>query len=100
MKIRKDMIVKLISGNFKGMSGKVLKVFPVSQRAVVEGVALTKRTLRPSQENPKGGFTERERSLHISNLMVLDGDKAARVGFKILNDKSKVRISKKTGKEI
>jgi large subunit ribosomal protein L24 len=100
MKIRKDMIVKVISGNFKGMSGKVLKVFPVSQRAVVEGVALTKRTLRPSQENPKGGFTERERSLHISNLMVLDGDKAARVGFKILNDKSKVRISKKTGKEI
>ena len=100
MKIRKDMNVKVISGNFKGMSGKVLKVFPVSQRAVVEGVALTKRTLRPSQENPKGGFTERERSLHISNLMVLDGDKAARVGFKILNDKSKVRISKKTGKEI
>ena len=100
MKIRKDMIVKVISGNFKGLSGKVLKVFPVSQRAVVEGVALTKRTLRPSQENPKGGFTERERSLHISNLMVLDGDKAARVGFKILNDKSKVRISKKTGKEI
>lgn len=100
MKIRKDMIVKVISGNFKGMSGKVLKVFPVSQRAVVEGVALTKRTLRPSQENPKGGFTERERSLHISNLMVLDGDKAVRVGFKILNDKSKVRISKKTGKEI
>lgn len=100
MKIRKDMIVKVISGNFKGMSGKVLKVFPVSQRAVVEGVALTKRTLRPSQENPKGGFTERERSLHVSNLMVLDGNKAARVGFKILNDKSKVRISKKTGKEI
>jgi large subunit ribosomal protein L24 len=100
MKIRKDMIVKVISGNFKGMSGKVLKVFPVSQRAVVEGVALTKRTLRPSQENPKGGFTERERSLHVSNLMVLDGNNAARVGFKILNDKSKVRISKKTGKEI
>ena len=93
-------MVKVIAGNFKGLSGKVLKVIPETQRAIVEGVALTKRTLRPSQENLKGGFTERERSLHISNLMVLEGDKASRIGFKILKDKSKVRVSKRSGKEL
>ena len=69
MKIKKDMVVKVISGNFKGLSGKVLKVFPVNKRIIVEGIGLTKRTLRPSQENPKGGFTERERSIHISNAV-------------------------------
>ena len=70
MKIKKDMMVKVVSGNFKGMTGKVLKVIPHSQRAIVEGVALTKRAVRPTQENPQGGFSERERSLHISNLMI------------------------------
>ena len=59
MKIKKDMIVKVVSGNFKGMTGKVLKVIPISQRAIVEGVALTKRAVRPTQENPQGGFSER-----------------------------------------
>ena len=100
MKIKKDMMVKVISGNFKGLSGKVLKVFPTSQRVIVEGVALTKRTLRPSQENPSGGFTERERSIHISNVMIIDDNKPSRIGFKILKDKSKVRVSKRSGKEL
>ena len=100
MKIKKDMMVKVVSGNFKGMTGKVLKVIPTSQRAIVEGVALTKRAVRPTQENPQGGFSERERSLHISNLMALERDDASRVGYKILDDGTKVRISLKTGQEI
>ena len=100
MKIKKDMIVKVISGNFKGMSGKVLKVIPSSQRAIVEGVALTKRAVRPTQENPQGGFSERERSLHISNLMVLHSGKPTRIGYKKLDDGTKVRIANKTGEEI
>ena len=100
MKIKKDMVVRVVSGNFKGMSGKVLKVIPSSNRAIVEGVALTKRAVRPTQENPQGGFSERERSLHISNLMILEGDNASRIGYKILDDKSKVRGSKKTVKEL
>ena len=48
----------------------------------------------------KGGFSERERSLHISNLMVLEGNEASRIGYKILEDKSKVRVSKRSGKEL
>ena len=71
-----------------------------ADRDASEGVALTKRTLKPSQENPKGGFTERERSLHVSNLMALESDKASRIGFKVLEDKSKVRVSKRSGKEL
>ncbi|MCH2272842.1 MAG: 50S ribosomal protein L24 [SAR86 cluster bacterium] len=100
MKIKKDMVVKVISGNFKGLSGKVLKVFPVNKRIIVEGIGLTKRTLKPSQENPKGGFTERERSIHISNVMILDNNEISRIGFKLLKDKSKVRVSKRSGKDL
>ena len=70
MKIKKDMMVKVVSGNFKGMTGKVLKVIPHSQRAIVEGVALTKRALRPTQENPQGGFSK-EKDLYIFNLWLL-----------------------------
>ena len=100
MKIKKDMMVKVVAGNFKGLSGKVLKVIPETQRAIVESVSLTKRTLRLSQENPKGGFTERERSLHFSNLMPLQSDKASRIGFKELEDQLQVRVSKTSGKAL
>ena len=49
MKIKKNMMVKVVAGNFKGLSGKILKVIPETQRAIVEGVALTKRTLKPEK---------------------------------------------------
>ena len=77
-----------------------LGLIPVNKRIIVEGIGLTKRTLKPSQENPKGGFTERERSIHISNVMILDNNEISRIGFKLLKDKSKVRVSKRSGKEL
>ena len=94
------MLVKVVSGNHKGMEGKILNVFPKKNRVIVEGVNFRKRASRPTQENPSGGFVEREAPIHVSNLMVLHNSKTVRVGWKTLKDGSKVRIAKKIKEEL
>jgi large subunit ribosomal protein L24 len=66
---RGDQVV-VIAGSHKGKSGKVLEIRARKNRAVVEGVAMIKRHLKKSQENPNGSIAEREGSIHISNLML------------------------------
>ena len=100
MHVKKGMLVKIISGNHKGMEGKILNVFPDKNRVIVEGVNFRKRASRPTQENPSGGFVEREAPLHISNVMVLNNGSPTRIVYKILDDGTKIRISKKTEEEI
>ena len=100
MRIIKGMIVKVISGNHKGQSGKVLDVFPKKMNAIVEGVNFRKRSVRPTQDNPSGGYIDREAPLHLSNLMVLHNDQATRIGYKKLEDGRKVRVSVKTKEEL
>ena len=100
MRIKKGMIVNVISGNHKGQSGKVLDVFPKKMNAIVEGVNFRKRSVRPTQDNPSGGYVEREAPLHLSNLMVLHNNKPTRIGYKKLEDGRKVRISVKTKEEL
>ena len=94
------MLVKVVSGNHKGMEGKILSVFPKKNRVIVEGVNFRKRASRPTQENPSGGFVEREAPLHISNVMVVNNGTATRIGHRVLDDGNKIRVSKKTGEEI
>jgi len=100
MHIIKGMIVKVISGNHRGQSGKVLNVFPKKMKAIVEGVNLRKRSVRPTQDNPSGGYIDREAPLHMSNLMILHNDQTTRIGYKKLEDGRKVRISVKTKEEL
>ena len=100
MHITKGMIVKVISGNHKGQSGKVLDVFPKKMKAIVEGVNFRKRSVRPTQDNPSGGYVDREAPLHLSNLMVLHNEQPTRIGYKKLEDGKKVRISVKTKEEL
>ena len=100
MHVKKGMLVKVVSGNHKGMEGKVLNVFPKKNKVIVEGVNSRKGAARPTQENPSGGFIEREAPLHISNVMVVNNGTATRVGYKVLDDGNKIRISKKTEEEI
>ncbi|MFC1725230.1 50S ribosomal protein L24 [candidate division KSB1 bacterium] len=101
MKIKKNDSVIIISGNYKGKTGKVLKVFPKKKRALVEGVNLIKKHSKPSQQHPQGGIVEKEASVNISNLMVIAPDgKPTRIGKKILEDGSRVRICKRTNEMI
>lgn len=104
MKIKKNDNVTVISGNYKGKTGKVLKVFPTENRVIVEGVNIHKRHTKPTQKNPQGGITEKEAPINVSNIMVLDPktNKATRIGAKIILDektgkKKSVRVSKSSG---
>ena len=100
MRIRKGMKVRIINGNHKGSEGKILFVFPKVNKAIVEGVNFIKRAVRPTQNNPSGGYTEKEAPIHLSNLMLVQKDQTTRIGYKVLDDVSKVRIGKKTGEEV
>ncbi|NHQ59448.1 50S ribosomal protein L24 [Chlorobium sp. BLA1] len=68
MHVRKNDTVVVISGNDKGKSGKILKVYPLKTRVIVEGVNIRKRHTRPTQSNPQGAIIEREFPIHASNV--------------------------------
>ena len=68
--IKRSDLVVVIAGAHKGKAGKVLEIRPAKNRAVVEGVAMIKRHLKKSAENPQGKIAEREGSVHVSNLML------------------------------
>ena len=69
--IKRNDVVMVIAGAHKGKSGKVLEIRAAKNRAVVEGVAMIKKHLKKSQENPQGKIAEREGTIHVSNLMLL-----------------------------
>ena len=95
-KIKKEDTVMVISGSFKGETGRVIKVLTSKNRAIVEGINKAKKHIRPTQDNPQGGIVEKESPIHISNIshVTKEGD-ATRIGYKIEEGK-KVRVSTKT----
>ena len=73
--VKKGDHVEVISGNFRGSSGRILAVLPEKQRVVVEGVRIIKKHLRKSQDNPSGKIAEREGPIHISNVKLIEREK-------------------------
>jgi large subunit ribosomal protein L24 len=73
--VKKGDQVEVISGNFRGSSGRILAVFPGKQRVLVEGVRIIKKHLRKSQDNPSGKIAEREGPIHISNVKLIEREK-------------------------
>jgi len=70
--VKKGDNVEVVSGNFRGSSGKILQVLPKKQRVLIEGVRLIKKHLRKSQDNPSGKIAEREGPIHISNVRLIE----------------------------
>lgn len=100
--IRTGDSVEVIAGNSKGQSGKITKVLVEKQRAIVEGVNLITKHVKPTAANPQGELKKIEGSIHISNLMLIDPatGKPTRTGRK-LNEQGKLqRYSKESGKFI
>ena len=75
--VKKGDQVEVISGNFKGSSGKILEAIPRKQRVLIEGVRIIKKHLRKSQDNPQGKIAEREGPIHISNVKLIERVKRA-----------------------
>ena len=100
LKIKKGDKVVVLSGSSKGTKGSVLKVFPDKGKAIVEGVNKIKKHTKPNAENPQGGIVETEAPIYVSKLALVDSNgNPTRVGYEV-KDGKKVRIAKKTGKEI
>ena len=98
--VRKGDNVEVISGNFRGSSGKVLEVIARKQRVLIEGVRLIKKHLKKSQDNPQGKIAEREGPIHISNVRVLErGERAAAKGKGSRKKATKEKTPKSKAKE-
>lgn len=95
-KIKKNDMVLVIAGDDRGRRGKVLKVFPQSNKVIIEGVNMVKRHTKPTQKMPQGGIMEVEAPIHASNVKVIapKSNVPTRVGVKVLKDGSKVRYCK------
>jgi large subunit ribosomal protein L24 len=101
-KIRKGDQVHVLAGRDRGKRGEVLSVLPTGERALVRGVNMVKRHQKARGMNAPGGIVEKEASIHLSNLALVDAasDKPTRVGFKTLEDGKKVRVAKRSGEVI
>jgi large subunit ribosomal protein L24 len=92
--------VKILSGENRGQEGQVLSIDRKKNRAVVEGVNVIKKHVKPDSANPQGGIVEKEAALHISNLMLVHNGTPTRVGRKLNKDGKLVRYAKKTQEDI
>jgi large subunit ribosomal protein L24 len=101
-RIRKGDKVIVITGADRGKQGEVLAVLPKENRAVVQGVNIAKRHTKPRGMGQPGGIVEKEATIHLSNIALLDPktDKPTRVGFKVLENGTKVRVARATGNVI
>ena len=103
IKIKKDDTVLVKTGNSKGSKGKVIRVYPKLNRALVEGVNMVSKHTKPNAENPQGGIIKKEATIHISNLVLVDPKtgEPTKIGRKKDEKTGKiVRFSKKSGELI
>lgn len=102
-KIRKGDQVVVLTGKDKGKRGTVLRMVTESDRAVVEGVNRVKKHTKPNpMKGTTGGIVEKEMSIHVSNIAIFNPatSKADRVGYKVLDDKRKVRVFRSNGEVV
>ena len=100
LKIKTGDIVRVIAGDHKGSEGKILTVFIDKNKAIVEGVNMIKKHMKPNAQNPQGGIVEKEAALQISNISLINSKgEATRVGYRI-EDGKKVRYAKKSNEVI
>ena len=92
--------VIVIAGDSKGKEGLVTKVFPKTEKAIVEGLNMVKKHMKPNAQNPQGGIVEKEAFIHVSNVSLLTSSgETTKVGYRI-DDNKKVRFSKKSNEVI
>ena len=104
MKVKKGDTVVVIAGRDKGAKGKVIAAFPRLDKVLVEGVNRVKKheRIRTTQRGAKtGGIVTQEAMIHVSNVMVVDSDgNPTRVGYRVDDNGQKVRISRRSGKDL
>ena len=100
LNIKKNDTVLVLAGSSKGKRGKVVKVLPKLSRIIVEGVNVVSKHTKPNAANPDGGIIDKDRSIHISNVMLVHNGETTKVGRRMGETGKLVRFAKKTGEEI
>ena len=102
LKIKKGDRVRVLTGKDRGKEGTVLRAMPSEGKLIVEGVNTAKKHQKPTRVNQSGGIVERDMPIPVANVAVLSpGDgRPTRVGFKVQQDGTKVRVCKRTGAEL
>ena len=97
LKLKKGDTVKVISGESRGQEGKIVSIDTKKMRTVIEGVNMVSKHTKPSAKNADGGIVKQEGSIHLSNVMFVEGGKTVRIGRQVNEKTNKIeRISKKT----
>lgn len=103
MKIKKGDTVKVLAGKDKGKTGTVLSTLKDSEQVIVEGINVVKRHTKNRRVRSQGQIIEKSMPVHVSNVALVDGDKAVRVGYMFEGEgekRTKVRVARQTGKKI
>jgi len=104
VKVNKGDTVEVIAGKDKGARGKVIAAYPREDKVLVEGVNRVKKhtRVRTTQRGAKtGGIVTQEASIHVSNVMVVDAEgKPTRIGYRVDDNGKKVRVARRTGKDL
>lgn len=99
LKLKKGDTVKVISGESRGQEGKITSIDMTKNRAIVEGVNMISKHSKPNAKNPNGGIVKEEGTIHISNLMLVEGGKTVRVGRRVNEKTNKLERYSKKSKE-
>ena len=100
MKLRKGDTVEVITGKDKGKQGEVDTVFPKTNKIIVHGVNTASKHSKPSRANEQGGIIDKDMPIDASNVMLVHKGKKVRVGYKIQDDGTKVRVARPSGEVI
>jgi large subunit ribosomal protein L24 len=102
IRLKKDDNVIVLAGKYKGKTGKVVAVHPRENKVTVEGINIVKKHQKPNKANPQGGILEITKPIWVSKVAIVDPStkKASRIGYELAKDGTKIRVFKKSGKEI
>lgn len=102
IRLKKDDNVIVLSGKYKGKTGKVTAVHPALNKVTVDGVNIVKKHQKPNKVHPNGGIIDITKPIWVSKVAIFDPatKKASKIGYSIAKDGTKTRVMKRTGKEI
>lgn len=102
IRIKKDDLVMIRSGKYKGKTGKVIKVYPKLNKVSVEGINIVKRHTKPTAQKPQGGIFEITKPIWVSKVGIVEPnlDRPSKIGYKFDKESQKSRVFKASGKEI
>ena len=102
IRLRKGDTVVVLSGKYKGKTGKVVATHPTENKVTVEGINVVKKHQKPNREHPQGGIVEITKPIWVSKVAVVEptSKKPSKIGYTLAKDGAKTRVYKRTGKEI